>query len=308
MYLIDKYISKDYNSKLLIKRLIDPSFGKTSEHELKFMASQLSPLQHLNVFNEVMNGEIMGIDSKTNKVKFNNLKLSSKNINIFFDTHEFNSIKQNCNHFFWIKIKSASDHTSHFNESLKLFENYYNKNITKHIDNTIKSLQSKLCYFEKGDDENLIKKLIIWLEEKRNNDALCIPSFKKAPKKGKNYNIRVSNDVLSSLYKQLELYDFIEEEKTSEHAFINVLKEDWSNNESEKINLKMDHLQTKLLLDGVKNELGIKIRLSDIEKAKNIFNNNGAIKASSISSSSSKSFLSPKQSSTILGLIKKVKI
>lgn len=113
-----------------------------------------------------------------------------------------------------------------------------------------------------------------------------------------NYLINTNNETLLELYNRLEKNDFIDIHKTSSEQFINVLKLDWHEHES-IIHFQMDHIQFNFFINHLNNFLKIKITLSLIEKAENIYNKNGSIKANSVYTSVSKSKMLPKDAELI---------
>lgn len=70
----------------------------------------------------------------------------------------------------------------------------------------------------------------------------------------------------------------------------------------------MDNIQTNFFFKTINEFLSIDIKITSLEKARNIKNKNGFIKSSSIYASTSKSLSLPKSSDVIINLIKKVKM
>ena len=124
-------------------------------------------------------------------------------------------------------------------------------------------------------------------------------------KRQSKYGLICSELILRRLYRELERYEFIDIEYTTENDFVKVFLYDWNGHDSVCV-LKMDNPQTKYFLDQFKIHIDSKLKLSDIEKAKNITNKSGYINSSSLSASSSRNkFLGPKREDDLVALFKK---
>lgn len=128
-------------------------------------------------------------------------------------------------------------------------------------------------------------------------------------KKSNNYDLGMIDDkILINLYNELERNEFINIFETSCDQFIVVLKKDWDEHNS-IIHLKMDNIQLNFFLRNLNKHLKIKLSLSKIEQAKNIYNKNGILKAYSVSASYSESLrkgTEPKRKKEILSIFKKL--
>ncbi|TMM58440.1 hypothetical protein FEE95_03140 [Maribacter algarum] len=120
-----------------------------------------------------------------------------------------------------------------------------------------------------------------------------------------NYGLKCSEIALKNLYHKLKREDFVDIDHTTETNFVEVFLKNWYSHESICV-LKMDNPQTKYFLDQFKIHIDSKLKLSDIEKAKNITNKSGYINSSSLSASSSRNkFLGPKREEDLVALFKK---
>lgn len=125
--------------------------------------------------------------------------------------------------------------------------------------------------------------------------------FNNVPKnlsENQNYLIETDNGILEKLYIGLEKNLFIDQSKTTLKQFIEVLKLDWQNHNN-IITLEMDNIQFKFFLELMNIYLNIKIPMTIIERANNIHNNNGNIKANSVYTSVSKSKMEAKEAEVI---------
>lgn len=131
----------------------------------------------------------------------------------------------------------------------------------------------------------------------------------KSIKRSNNYDLGMIDDkILINLYNELERNEFINIFETSCDQFIVVLKKDWNEHNS-IIHLKMDNIQLNFFLRNLNKYLKIKLSLSKIELAKNIYNKNGILKAYSVSASYSESLrkgTEPKRKKEILSIFKKL--
>ncbi|SHG41429.1 hypothetical protein SAMN05444396_11189 [Flavobacterium segetis] len=123
--------------------------------------------------------------------------------------------------------------------------------------------------------------------------------------KGQNYLIVTDDEILKKLYRELNKFDFIDENKTTLEQFIEVLKSDWKAHNS-VIYLNLDNIQFKFFIDCISQFLSTKIPLSFIQLAGNIENNNGKINAKSVCSSTSKSIMPPKKNDIIRSIFEKL--
>ena len=120
-----------------------------------------------------------------------------------------------------------------------------------------------------------------------------------------NYGLNCSEIVLRELYRELKRWDFIEIGHTSETNFVEVFLKDWYSHKS-ICALKMDNLQTKYFLDQFKVHIDSAIKVSDIEKVKNIVNKNGFISSASLSASFSRSKeIGPKREDDLVAVFRK---
>ncbi|MBP6755362.1 MAG: hypothetical protein KA210_04380 [Bacteroidia bacterium] len=186
-----------------------------------------------------------------------------------------------------------------FNEYLKNsieYENYENIFISWKIVDTINTHKYHLM--------NYLDLITLKLEE-----INITSKSNESNKKSNNYDLRMIDDkILINLYKELERNEFINIFETSCNQFIEVLKKDWNEHKS-IIHLKMDNIQLNFFLINLNKLLKIKISLSKIEQAKNIYNKNGIIKAYSVSASYSESLSKgsePKRIKEILSIFKKI--
>lgn len=293
----------DSNTKYIIEALT--KWKNFNRDEIRFRISETSLIQVLGILVDLIKENLN-----------HRIELSKENLELFFlleknpsmEDFEFNCINQYPNSTeeelfetvinFLIKVfKFEIQKTK--NESLTYFEN-----------TVLGTLDSPSSNFERiSIFKFLIKGLELKIEFLNKYSKILdsqIEKYNHEKDQNNSYSISTPIKTIEKLYKELSLADFINESKTSLVHFINVLTKSWDSHTS-KIYLEMDHLQTKLLIDSIKEILNIKISYSDIEKAKNITNNNGYIKAPSLYSSASKSFSLPKKSELILNLIKKVK-
>ena len=125
------------------------------------------------------------------------------------------------------------------------------------------------------------------------------------PKRG-NYLVDLDNELLKDLYSLLEKNMFIDQNKTTQNQFIQVLKSNWEDHNS-IIHLEMDNRQFYTFISKMDEYLGFKISIPSIEFAENIENKNGKIKANSIYSSKSGKIIPPKRETEIDYIIKKIK-
>lgn len=133
---------------------------------------------------------------------------------------------------------------------------------------------------------------------------------KENSKKANNYNLNIDDKILYKLYDELERNEFIDVFETSLEQFVEVLKKDWHEHKS-VIHLKMDNIQLNFFLLNLKKHLDIKLSLSKIEFADNIYNKNGKLKAYSISASYSESLrkgTEPKRKKDIISVFEKLKM
>lgn len=133
---------------------------------------------------------------------------------------------------------------------------------------------------------------------------------KEKSKIANNYNLDIDNKILYKLYNELERNEFIDAIETSFEQFVEVLKKDWHDHKS-VIHLKMDNIQLNFFLLNLKKHLNIKLFLSKVEFAGNIYNKNGKLKAYSISASYSESLrkgTEPKRKKDIISIFEKFRI
>ena len=124
-----------------------------------------------------------------------------------------------------------------------------------------------------------------------------------------NYDLSIDDKILYQLYRELERNEFIDPIETSNNQFVEVLKKDWNCHES-IIHFKMDNIQLNFFLINLKKYLNIKLSLTKIEYANNIYNKNGKPKAYSVSSSYSESTrkgTEPKRKKDIISIFEKLK-
>ncbi|MEC5166899.1 hypothetical protein RCH18_002648 [Flavobacterium sp. PL11] len=174
----------------------------------------------------------------------------------------------------------------------KLFENIFHPlmNIRMRLENYIENANRngntmKFDYLEEiilalDNQQKHILELSYSIQEKV--DKLSINTNRL------NYLIVTDNKFLKKLYRELNKFDFIDENKTTLEQFIEVLKSDWKAHNS-VIYLNMDNIQFKFFIDCISQFLRTKIPLSFIQLAGNIENNNGKINSKSVRSSVSKS-------------------
>ncbi|MGJ8735394.1 hypothetical protein [Zobellia laminariae] len=121
-----------------------------------------------------------------------------------------------------------------------------------------------------------------------------------------NYGLKCSEKLLRNLYRKLKSEDFIDIDHTTETNFIEVFIEDWYTHDSICV-LKMDNPQTNYFLNQFKINIDASIKVSDIEKVKNIRNKNGYIRSASLSASSSRNKkIGPKKEAELVTLFVKL--
>lgn len=139
------------------------------------------------------------------------------------------------------------------------------------------------------------------------NELKCLSSDLKfiwGPKS--NYNLTCTSEQLKNLYAGLVKHEFIDIDVTSEIDFLKVFLEDWYSHNS-ICALNMDHPQTNHFLQLFNKSTGCKPNLTDIEKVKNIINNNGHIKSSALSAAASRNrYIGPKRDSDLIDAFSKV--
>lgn len=133
-----------------------------------------------------------------------------------------------------------------------------------------------------------------------------IKSLNSSITKQGNYLINIDNNILERLYKLLEKYIFIDQNKTTLSQFIQVLKSNWEDHDS-IIHLEMDNRQFRSFLDKLKENLKVKIPLTLIEFTGNIENKNGKISSSSVYSSGSRKIMNPKRNEEIESIFQNLK-
>ncbi len=173
-------------------------------------------------------------------------------------------------------VEKFSEQLSFFIECLNQLKLLSGKNFIKHDlynDNEVNSVSD-------------IDKMIQWITKSfvSPKEIKVLNDFSTEKN---NFNIDVNKHLLSKLYTNLTLNDFIDENKTSKNEFIQVLIEDWGSHNS-FIYLNLDHFQTKIFIDEFNDKFKVKLSYSKIEKAQNIKNNNGPVRQSLLSSSSNK--------------------
>jgi hypothetical protein len=191
----------------------------------------------------------------------------------------------------------------------KLFENIFHPlmNIRLRLENYIENANGK----GNAMQFDYLKEIIFALDNQQKHILELSYSIQEKIDKlstntnVQNYLILTDNEILKKLYRELNKFDFIDENKTNKEQFIEVLKSDWKAHNS-VIYLNMDNIQFKFFLDCIKQFLRTKIPLSFIQLAENIENNNGKINAKSVSSSCSKSIISPKRNDTIRSIFEKL--
>lgn len=303
-----KYISSDFNTRYIINLLERDNKWDYIE-DIKFRISETSEVQFLHILNNV----IYPISSKNTTL--DKLSLTIKHLDVFFhfgydSDLPYPSIR---------KLEFRCMQTF-------CFEDQYNEKYQLELNQLISTLRFKLKtetqleYFDDaiyGTNENpiaefdrisviefLIKALEYNLFKRKELEVIFNSS---EIDNINNYNIKVSDSILKKLYSQLEKYEFIDIEKTSNEDFCKVLKSDWYTHNS-LIHLNMDNIQTNFFFKTINEFLSIDIKITSLEKARNIKNKNGFIKSSSIYASTSKSLSLPKSSDVIINLIKKVKM
>lgn len=301
-FLIEKYISPNFNTNYLIQFLKDDSFLNKNRKEIKFRITQLTIVQSLHVLNQVI------IPIYSDNFSLDEMKLSKTNIKMFFEFIDFGNFPFPCvsdlnfisSHSYWeetiIKKKSKSQKEINL---ISEFQNKFNSELKRLVNLLISSLRLKNEYLNKdsieyfsnavyGTNENFKSELgkipiIEYLIKKLEYDFIYHEKVLVfSSNENCNYNISIKKTGLLELYKLLEINEFINSEKTTQNDFINVLLNNWFSHQS-IIYLQMDHYRTKLFLDE------INIKYTQAEKAKNISNNKGFIKGSILSSSASKS-------------------
>ncbi|CAM1340206.1 hypothetical protein [Tenacibaculum aestuarii] len=304
---MEKYTSSDFNTRYIINLLERDNKWDYIE-DIKFRISETSEVQFLHILNNI----IYPIFSK--KTTLDKISLTIKHLDVFFYF----------GHDSALPYPSVSKLEFRCMQTF-CFEDQYNAKYQVELDQLIKTLrfklktETKLEYFNDaiyGTNENpiaefnrvsviefLIKALEYNLFKRKKLEA----TFGGKTENINNYNIKVSNSILEKLYSQLEKHEFIDIEKTSNEDFCKVLKGDWHTHYS-LIYLNMDNIQTNLLFKTINEFLSIDIKITSLEKARNIRNKNGFIKSKSIYTSVSKSHSLPKSSDVITDLIKKVKM
>lgn len=331
-YLIEKYIKPNFNSNYLINFLDDDKFLNLNRKEIKFRISQLTVIQSL----EVLNNNIRPIYSEN--PEWNGMKLSRENLSMFFDFIDFGEISQtiecisemgfNCNNYFFLEELE----NKHSKEDIISFENEFQNQYFSLSKKLVEALKFKLNYLNKKELEyfsnaffpksedfqkefgriSIVEFLIKHLDFSLNN--VSTGNLLRNYNKGSNsYKVKTKELVLKKLYDQLEINEFIKMSKTSFQDFIDVLKKNWNSHKA-IIYLEMDHYQTKLFLDELKKTLKIKLQYSTVEKAENIANNKGLIKANILSASATNSRVAFRlkdkieEDNQIIEIINKVKI
>ncbi|WP_299002179.1 hypothetical protein [uncultured Tenacibaculum sp.] len=304
---MEKYTSSDFNTRYIINLLERDNKWDYIE-DIKFRISETSEVQFLHILNNI----IYPIFSKNTTLDM--ISLTIKHLDVFFYF----------GHDSALPYPSVSKLEFRCMQTF-CFEDQYNAKYQVELDQLIKTLrfklktETKLEYFNDaiyGTNENpiaefnrisviefLIKALEYNLFKRKKLEA----TFGGKTENINNYNIKVSNSILEKLYSQLEKHQFIDIEKTSNEDFCKVLKSEWHTHYS-LIHLNMDNIQTNLLFKTINEFLSIDIKITSLEKARNIRNKNGFIKSKSIYTSVSKSHSLPKNSDVIIDLIKKVKM
>ncbi|MBP6424303.1 MAG: hypothetical protein KA278_01125 [Flavobacterium sp.] len=148
--------------------------------------------------------------------------------------------------------------------------------------------------------ENYLDKLQSQIYER-----IALLTKSKNGTRNENYSINIDSNLLKKLYYGLEKFMFIDQTKTTLDQFIEVFELDWKAHNS-IIYLEMDHIQTRYFFDCMDQYLKTKIYSTFIERAGNIENKNGKIKANNIYTSVSKSNLDPKKHSLIKSIFEEL--
>lgn len=198
------------------------------------------------------------------------------------------------------RIKESSNEVEFFSK-----KDFFKECLLKYQTLSKKDYVAQIKNYEVNDYIQ-ISDMLTWIEETF-VDPKEIENNKK--KLSENYNIIVNKKILNKLYNELKRYSFINENKTSQKDFMNVLLLDWVDHKS-TIFLEMNNPQTQLFFNSLNESLGIKIPLTQIEFSQKIENKNGLIKANSIYASTSKSkntSIFPKQGDLLIEIIKSAK-
>lgn len=172
-------------------------------------------------------------------------------------------------------------------------------------------LEQKIDY-EKNENYNFLNGISNDLNNTINGVVILseriqekIDSLSKTNIKNENYLIDTDNNILKKLYFSLEKNMFIDQNKTSLDQFINVLKLDWNSHNS-IIHLEMDNIQFKYFIDCFNQFLKINIQKTFIQRAGNIRNKNGQIKANSMYTTGSNYVIKQKDFELIKSIFEKI--